>query len=84
MAESRLRAARLFADSASNMLHVGMYVVGPAFSAHLFYEKPLHDAVSGLTVASPALELARTVARRASSCKAYPSPSTDSFWSTCA
>ena len=54
MAESRLRAARLFADSASNMLHVGMYVVGPAFSAHLFYEKPLHDAVSGLTVASPA------------------------------
>ena len=54
MAESRLQAARLFADSTSNMLYVGMSVVGPAFSAHLFYQKPLHDAVSGLTVTSPA------------------------------
>ena len=54
MAESRLRAARLFADSASNRLYVGMHVLGPAFSAYLFYEKPLHDAVSGLTVTSPA------------------------------
>ena len=53
MAESRLRAARLFTDSASNNLYVGLTVSGPAFSAYMHYAKPLYDAVSGLTCRSP-------------------------------
>ena len=54
MVEIRLRAARLFADSANPSLSVSLDVAGPAFRIHLFYEKPLHDVVSGLTVTSPA------------------------------
>ena len=53
MAESRLRAARLFTDSASNNLSLGLTVSGPAFSAYMHYAKPLYDAVSGLTYRSP-------------------------------
>ena len=53
MAESRLRAARLFADSASHRLYVRLDVAGPAFSAYMDYTKPLHDAVSDLTYDHP-------------------------------
>ena len=50
VAESRLRAARLYtADRGGPFLYVKVNVVGPAFSASLEYRKRLLDSASGVS-----------------------------------
>ena len=47
LAESRLRAARLFADRAVPYLYINVNVVGLAYSASVEFYKRLNDPVSG-------------------------------------
>ena len=47
LAESRLRAARLFSGDAAEYLYVAVGVVGAAFAVSVSYHKRLFDPVSG-------------------------------------
>ena len=53
LAESRLRAARLYTETQIvPYLRIGVQVVGPAFSFSVHYNKQLHDPVSDTSFAS--------------------------------
>ena len=49
MAESRLRAARLYDATARAYLYVNVNVLSRSFSVDVDYKKPVYDAVSGET-----------------------------------
>ena len=49
LAESRLRAARLYDADAATYLYVNIHVEGSGFSLRLEYKKLVYDAVSGET-----------------------------------
>ena len=49
MAESRLRAARLYDATARSYLYLNVTVVGVGFSRNVEYNKRVYDAVSGET-----------------------------------
>ena len=60
MAESRLRAARLYDATAGTYLYVNVIVAGVGFSQNVTYQKALYDPVSGETNYAMVWEVRRT------------------------
>ena len=87
LAESRLRAARLYDADAATWLYINVNVQGRGFSLSLRYQKSVYDAVSGETNYATTWDYGGAGTHggmRVSSCKVYPSSSTASSWITSA